>query len=405
MKINLIKDTGVIYNITNAVSRIVWKGSASEAARSVDFDYINAPYDNTVNLPSISTGDYISLEDSKEGEIFFGQIFGIEKSSQTGTISFTAYDMMKHLLESTGQYNFKNLTAEAIVAQVCADIQVPIRHLHPTGVNISSMICDKMKMYDIVMAAYTRAHRITGDKYFAMIYKRGLGVYKTEWAVKGFTLSENSNIFASSISETMDEIKNKILIFDDKGKQIGEVKDDESLKKFGVFQEIYSKEEGVDATTGAKNLLKVKPTQAIKISAIGDINCLSCYFVEVKDAATGLSGKYWISSDAHTFENGTYKMELELRFDSLMDTKNAKDEAEEKRKEELKKEKREEKKKEKKALKAQTKSGTQSKEKEATKEKNKKKGKGMKRGEKKRQEKIVAIRKAVAESRARNGGG
>ena len=399
MKINLIKDTGVIYNITNAVSRIVWKGSASEAARSVDFDYINAPYDNTVNLPGISTGDYISLEDSKEGEIFFGQIFGIEKSSQTGTITFTAYDMMKHLLESTGQYNFKNLTAEAIVAQVCADIQVPIRHLHPTGVNIASMICDKMKMYDIVMAAYTKAHHITGDKYFAMIYKRGLGVYKTEWAVKGFTLSENSNIFASSISESMDEIKNKILIFDDKGKQIGEVKDDESLKKFGVFQEIYSKEEGVDPTTGANNLLKIKPSQSIKMSAIGDINCLSCYFVEVKDTATGLSGKYWISSDTHTFENGTYKMELELRFDSLMDTKSAKDEAEEKRKENSD----EEKKQEKKDLKNQTDSSTQSKDKKATKEKSKKKG--MKRGEKKRQEKIAAIRKAVAESRARNGGG
>lgn len=399
MKINLIKDTGVIYNVTNAVSRIVWKGSASEAARSVDFDYMNAPYDNTVNLPGISTGDYISLEDSKEGEIFFGQIFGIEKSSQTGTISFTAYDMMKHLLESTGQYNFKNLTAEAIVAQVCADIQVPIRHLHPTGVNISSMICDKMKMYDIVMAAYTRAHHITGDKYFAMIYKRGLGVYKTEWVVKGFTLSENSNIFASSISESMDEIKNKILIFDDKGKQIGEVKDDESLKKFGVFQEIYSKEEGVDPTTGANNLLKIKPSQSIKISALGDINCLSCYFVEVKDTATGLSGKYWISSDTHTFENGTYKMELELRFDSLMDTKDTKDEAEEKKKENSD----EEKKQEKKDLKSQTKSSTQLKDKKATKEKSKKKG--MKRGEKKRQEKIAAIRKAVAESRARNGGG
>lgn len=399
MKINLIKDTGVIYNITNAVSRIVWKGSASEAARSVDFDYINAPYDNTVNLPNIATGDYITLEDVKEGEIFFGQIFGIEKSSQTGTISFTAYDMMKHLLESTGQYNFKNLTAEAIVAQVCADIQVPIRHLHPTGVNISSMICDKMKMYDIVMAAYTKAHHITGDKYFAMIYKRGLGVYKTEWAVKGFTLSENSNIFSSSISESMDEIKNKILIFDDKGKQIGEVKDDESLKKFGVFQEIYSKEEGVDPTTGANNLLKIKPSQSIKISAIGDINCLSCYFVEVKDTATGLSGKYWISSDTHTFENGTYKMELELRFDSLMDTKDVKDESEEKKKENSD----EEKKQKKKDLKNQTKSSTQSKDKKATKEKSKKKG--IKRGEKKRQEKITAIRKAVAESRARNGGG
>ena len=330
MVIKLIKDTGTIYDISNACTRIIWKGSASEASRSVDFDYINAPYDNTVNLPSIATGDYISLEDTKEGEIFFGQIFGVEKSSQTGTITFTAYDMMKHLLESTGQYNFKNLTAEAIASQVCADIQVPIRHLHPTGVNIASMICDKMKMYDIVMAAYTKAHKITGDKYFAMIYKRGLGVYKTEWAVKGFTLSESTNIYASSISERMDDIKNKVLIFDDKGKQIGEVKDDGSIKKFGIFQEIYSKEEGIDATTGAKNLLKVKPTQAIKISAVGDINCLSCYFVQVKDTATGLSGKYWIASDSHTFENSTHKMELELRFDSLMDTKDIKEESEKK---------------------------------------------------------------------------
>ena len=330
MKIKLIKDTGVIYDISGACARIIWKGSASEASRSVDFDYINAPYDKTVNLPSIATGDYISLEDTKEGEIFFGQIFGVEKSSQTGTITFTAYDMMKHLLESTGQYNFKNLTAEAIASQVCADIQVPIRHLHPTGVNIASMICDKMKMYDIVMAAYTKAHKITGDKYFAMIYKRGLGVYKTEWAVKGFVLSESTNIYASSISERMDDIKNKVLIFDDKGKQIGEVKDDGSVKKFGIFQEIYTQEEGIDPTTGAKNLLKIKPTQAIKISAIGDINCLSCYFVEVKDTATGLSGKYWIASDSHTFENGVHKMELELKFDSLMDAKDIKEDAEKK---------------------------------------------------------------------------
>ena len=326
MKISLIKDTDVIYNITNACSKITWKGSASEAARCVDFDYINAPYDNTVNIPSIATGDYISLEDTKEGEVFFGQIFAIERSSQTGTITFTAYDMMKHLLESTGQYNFKNLTAEAITSQVCADIQVPVRYLYTTGVNIASMICDKMRMYDIIMAAYTKAHKVTNDKYFAMIYKRGLGVYKSEWIVKNLTLSEDSNIFASSITESMDEIKNKVLIFDDKGKQIGEVKDDNSLKKFGVFQEIYSKEEGIDETTAARNLMKTQPSQSIKISAIGDINCLSCYFVEVKDTATGLSGKYWISSDSHIFENGTYKMDLELRFDSLMDTKEAQEE-------------------------------------------------------------------------------
>ena len=106
------------------------------------------------------------------------------------------------------------------------------------------------------------------------------------------------------------------------------MKDDDSLGLFGTFQKVYKQEEGVDPQTAAKNLLKIKPTQTLKINAIGDINCLSCYFVEVREAITGLSGRYWISSDKHTFENGAYTMELELKFDALMDTKDAKTEEE-----------------------------------------------------------------------------
>lgn len=41
----------------------------------------------------------------------------------------------------------------------------------------------------------------------------------------------------------------------------------------------------------------------------------------VKDAATGLSGKYWITSDKHTWQNNVHTMELELSFEQLMDEK------------------------------------------------------------------------------------
>lgn len=47
---------------------------------------------------------------------------------------------------------------------------------------------------------------------------------------------------AASISETMDGIKNTVKIYDDKGNQVGEVKDDSSLQKFGTFQDIYTLE-------------------------------------------------------------------------------------------------------------------------------------------------------------------
>lgn len=315
MTVELIKQPGESYNITKAVTKVEWSGSASSAPRQLSLDYVNAPFDN-FGLPEIATGDFVSFSHDGE-EVFYGQFFGSERSSAVGTITFTAYDMMKNLIESTGQYNFKNVTPEAVAQQVCREAQIPIRFVYPTGINIPSMLCDQMTFYDIIMAAYTKAHRITGLKFFPMIYKRGFSVYRSWWSVANFVLSDRRNLTSASITETLDKVVNKVKIYDDKGKQIGEVKDDNSLKTYGTFQAIYKQEKDIDATTAAKNLLSTNPQQTIKISAVGDANCLSCYFVIVQDAGTGLAGKYWISSDKHTWENGAYTMDLELTFDSI----------------------------------------------------------------------------------------
>ena len=140
---------------------------------------------------------------------------------------------------------------------------------------------------------------------------------------------------SASLTETMENIVNRIKIYDEKGNQIGELKDDNSIKKYGVFQKIFKKEEK-DTAQSANALMNISPKQEIKISAIGDINCLSCYFVDIKDSATGLNGKYWISADRHSFDGEVYTMDLDLRFDSVMDEKKFEDRKEEKREEEKK---------------------------------------------------------------------
>ncbi|MBQ0079697.1 MAG: hypothetical protein KBS66_07410 [Eubacterium sp.] len=327
MNIVLIKPTGEQFNITRAVSRVTWRGSASSAARELAFSYINAPFDS-FGLPNISTGDIVAFSEAGD-EVFYGQLFGSERSSAVGTITYNAYDYMKHLLESKGQYNFKNMTPEAIAMMVCSDAGIPLRvangvpSIYVTGVNIASMICDNMTLYDIIMAAYTKAHRITGDKYFPMIYKRGLGIYKSNWIVSGFELADDENLMSSSIKESMDAIVNKVRVYDTAGNQIGEVTDNDSLELFGTFQQIYKQEDGVDPVVAATNLLHVLPSQKINVSCVGDINCISHYFVYVRDRSTGLVGRYWISSDEHTWENGAHTMELELTFDSIMSERDA----------------------------------------------------------------------------------
>lgn len=327
MKIILIKQSGQ-YDISGAVTKVEWSGSASSAARQLSFDYVNAPFDS-FNLPPVSTGDYVSFADGTE-ELFYGQIFGTEKSAAVGVITYTAYDMMKNLLESTGQYNFKNVTAEAVAQMVCDDVQMPVRFLYPTGVNIASMLCDGMTLYDIIMAAYTKAHLVDGKKYFPMIYKRAFSVYSMEWHVTNFTLSDMDNLTDASITETLDGIVNRVKVYGKDGQQIGEVEDASSRGRFGTYQTIYKQEDSIDPTTAATNLLKTTPVQSIKISAIGDSNCMSCYFVAVNDTATGLWGRYWIASDSHTWENETHTMELELRYDSVMEEKESTKEEEKK---------------------------------------------------------------------------
>lgn len=330
MTLELIKmQQNQLYDISEAVESVSWSGSVLSAARTVEFAILNDPYDPGLQLPDICTGDYISLS-VDTGELFFGQIFGIEKSTAIGTITYTAYDMMKNLLESNGRYNFKNITPEAIAAQLLADIEVPYNYLEPTGVNIKSMICDSVSYYDIIMGAYTQAYRMTGNRYLPMIWQREFGVWPAVYTVSNFTLSDESNITAASLSESMNDIKNVIKIYDDKGNQVGEVADDPSTYLFGIFADVYDVEKGVDPTTGAKSKLKVTPTQTVSITAVGDLNCLSGYSVMVKDAATGLSGKYWIKSDKHIWQNGTYMMELDLSFEQLMDEKEIETEKEKK---------------------------------------------------------------------------
>ena len=328
MILQLIKmQQNIVYDISEAFESISWSGSALNAARSVEFALLNNPYDSGLQLPDVCTGDYISLSD-EETELFYGQIFEIERSTAIGTITYTAYDMMKNLLESTGRYNFKNKTPEAIAAQVLADIEVPYNNLEVTGINIKSMICDSISYYDIILGAYTQAYRMTGKRYLPMIWQREFGIWPAVYTVGNFTLSDETNITDASISESMDGIKNVVKIYNDKGKQVGEVADEPSTYLYGIFADTYEVEKGVDPTTAAKNMLKTNPTQNINITAIGDKNCLSGYSVAVKDAATGLSGKYWIKSDKHIWKNGTYMMELELSFEQLMDEKDIETEQE-----------------------------------------------------------------------------
>lgn len=309
-------------DITTAVQSVTWSGSVSQAARTAEVAVIHAPDDKNVNVLklNIGAGDVIKLYEGAD-LLFFGEVQSTRKTGETGTVTYTCFDLLNHLLRSTGAYRFANTTAEAVTRKVCADLKIKTGSIAETKATIRKMIIESDTFYDIIMKAYTKAARQTQKKYICRMEGNKLSVKEKGTIVKNFVLQEGYNITSAEYEETIENMINVVKIYNEKGAQVGEVKNDKHVSKFGIYQQIYKKEKGINEKNAAKSLLQGIEKRVTVGGINGDIACIAGNGVEVYDKAAGLSGLFWIDSDTHTWEDGVHTMSLDLNFKNIMDKK------------------------------------------------------------------------------------
>ena len=296
---------------------LTWSGTDTQASREISFTLPWNPYDNSVARPSIAKGDVIELRE--EGvTLFLGVVTSREKTAEIGTASYTAKDYMHYLLRSNGTYIFKNKTPEDITKKVCSAVQIPTTKLFKTGVNIKKMVCEDMCLYDIIIKAYRKVKSYTGRNYMPVMVGGKVSVIE-KGESSGVTLTEAENITNATYSDTTDNMVNVVRIYNGKHKEVGLVQNASNVKQYGVYQTTYTKEKGVSATAGAKKEL-YGTTREASISSFGDLRAISGRSISIKDPATGLNGKFFITSDSHTFENGVHLMELGLAWKNTMES-------------------------------------------------------------------------------------
>lgn len=323
MKISLTKiKTSSPIDITQTVRKITWSGSIEEIARTLSIDMLNAPYDPILRkLPRPGIGDRLSLIDDTDTERFSGKISAADRASAQGTLTYTATDDGQYLQRNSASYSFSKTTAEQIARKVLGEFGVPVGNLAKTGVMIRSLVCKDKSLYDIIMAAYTQAHRIDGKNYMLTTQDGKVCVVEMGAVIAGFTVSDEVNITDSKYSESSEDIVNTIVIVDSKGKKVGTVSDAESIATYGRYQQIMTQTKGKNATLEAKNKIKASktPSQSESITLISDnLDIQAGRAITVQDTATKLKGLYWIQSDSHEVENGISKITLELDFKKIM---------------------------------------------------------------------------------------
>lgn len=307
-----LKQNDIKKDITSVVSSITWSGSNGDISRVLEIDVLYPIHDVYTPRTLPALGDTIQLvtEDSKE--LFRGKVFYNEQVSSQGTVKVTCYDDAIRLSKSKGTFNFKNATAEAITKRVCDEINLPVGSLAATNINQKKLVNGE-GLYQVIKDVYEGAGLQNGKRYLPFSLNGKLNVIESGSTTIDYVLNDSINIISSSFSQKADSIINRVKVYDENDKYIDTVSDNDSINKFGIFQDVYTKEKGKQALAVAKNML-TGIENSIDVVAIGNVNCMTGYNVKVEDSTTGLSGIFEIESDTHTWSNGQYEVSLKLKF-------------------------------------------------------------------------------------------
>lgn len=314
-----LNQEGMYSDITQYIGKITWSGGKSQVARRLDISLINSILDKSVPNFYIKNGSILKLFNDDGTLLFKGFVFFNERSGTASTVNVTAYDHLIYTLKNKGVYNFKNKSAEEITSTLCNDFQIPKGNLAKTGIK-QTILANNKRIYDIFMQAYTGASKQNGKKYMAAIKEGKLNIIEIGSVMSTFMLSDESNIIDSGYTESIERMVNRVRIYDGKGNSIGMVENAEWINKYGLLQDIYTKEKDKQAKTVAKSML-VDVQKVAKITALGNVQCITGNGIEVKDASSGLIGVFYIDSDTHTWSNGQHIMRLNLNFKNIMDEK------------------------------------------------------------------------------------
>ena len=308
------KANGEKLDITNLLINVTWSGDYKSCARKLEFSLISSPMDKNIPKVDIPLMSIISFYED-DSELFRGFVYEREKSSDN-SMSFLCYDYAAKLNDIKVSYNIKNETASSIYNKALSEYGLSKGDIVGASTPIKKVFLG-VTIYDMVMTAYTEEAKKTGKKY--MVYSKGDKFCSMEKGNVKLKLSfeEGKNILSSNFKESVSGMVNKVLIVDENGNKVSEVKNDEWLKTYGLFQEVYKKEENKDTNSEAKAMLN-GITQSCSLSGFGDTTCITGCGVQVKDTHTGLIGLFYIDSDSHSWSGGSYTIDLELNFKNIM---------------------------------------------------------------------------------------
>lgn len=313
------------YWIEPLVKSIKWSGDSSLPYRTLTLDLANTR-NGSDQAVRFELGKEIRFYVDDVG-LFRGVIFSYSVN-QSGAASIIAYDENVYLTKNSDTRKFTNMTAGAIVKDVCTTFGIPTGTIADTGYVIPRMILRETDLWSMIVTALRETQKQSGRKFRVFASNGKLNLAEKKESVVRWMLEDGVNILTAERARSIDDLRTSVKIIggDDEDNPITATEKDATLAaKYGTMQQV----ERADSTLNksqiaqlAKQRLKDlgKVGEEVTVEALGNAEVIAGAAVYAFESMTEIAGGYYVTADTHTFEGGVHRMEVTLsRTDDLPD--------------------------------------------------------------------------------------
>ena len=299
------------------ISKIMYSGTLESSSRRLEIEYLDF-YKSKASI-KVDTGDNIELLNDDNEVLFTGMVYNVKNNTNTTTSNLTAYDNGIRLSKNYLVKNYSKQTPSQITKQVLGEIGVSLGELPVDKVKCSFPAIEKTA-YDIILSAYTIQHNKDKIIYSVVCDETGgIEVKPQGEIIEDLVLTRFYN--ETSFEKDISNIINQIVVYETKDNKINtldKAQDLESIKKYGVFQDVMRKDKSTQNIYDAKSMLETQK-EKLSVRVKGDFRLKSGLSVAYKDNISKIYGKFYIRTDNHIWTSNEYYTDLTFEFENTMD--------------------------------------------------------------------------------------
>lgn len=304
------------------VNGLKWKDSIDTLGVEMSFQILNNPYDKNFDfLKEITLGTGLML--IKDSVIT--QVIVVSEQKNEKTRDLTCYDYTFWLNKSATIKQFNKVDSTRAITELCNEfnIKVEIKELN----SIITKIYNDTVISDIIKDIIEFNTAESKKKYTMEMNNTTLVIkpYEKITVDTSYKLSANNIIKATdyvgniSLSRSIVDMKNKVIVItgDEKKQRIvAEAKDDESIKKYGLLQEIEKYDEKTKGHVNniATNKLKElnKMNEDLSLTILGNEKIRAGRILELNVPNYSLTGEFLIKECEHELVNNSHRCNVTL---------------------------------------------------------------------------------------------